>query len=73
VGWLHRFSYRTYQVIAQSVQVCLITQLGGEGFQGLSNVALTAVETPLDETLYAASQGAENRRYQNGGSHDCEG
>ena len=35
VGWLHRLPYHSYQVVAQRIEVCLVAQLGREGFEGL--------------------------------------
>src|SRR5215210_3474091 len=32
VGWLHRLPYHPYQVVAQGIQVRLISELGGECF-----------------------------------------
>src|SRR5215211_5377489 len=44
------------QVVAQRLQVCLISELGGEGFQGLSRIVLAAVEAPVYERLDAAAK-----------------
>ena len=55
VGGLHRLPYHPYQVVAQCLQVGLVPQLGGEGFQGLSGIVLAAVEAPVYERLDAPS------------------
>jgi hypothetical protein len=31
MGWLHRLRNHSYQVVAQSVEVGIVTQLGREG------------------------------------------
>jgi hypothetical protein len=53
VGWLHRLSNHANPIIAQSVQVYLVSELGGESFKGLSRVVLAAVETTVYEGLDA--------------------
>ena len=58
---LHRLPYHPNQVAAQSIQVRLVAQLGREGFQGLPRIVLAAVETMVDEALYATPQGIEQR------------
>src|SRR5215211_2077671 len=55
VGRLHRLPHHTHQVIIEGVQVRLVTQCGGEGFQGLPRVILPAVEAAVYKPLYAAS------------------
>jgi hypothetical protein len=55
VGGLHRLPHDSYKVAAQGVEVRLVTQLGGEGFQGLSSVILAAVEAPFYERLITAA------------------
>src|SRR5215204_6563739 len=72
VSGLHRLSHHSYQVLAQGVHVRFVSQLGREGFQGLSGVVLPAVEAPVYKPLYAASQRREQCRYQEGGCHHCE-
>ena len=41
---LHRLPHHPDQVVVQRGQVCLVAQLGGEGFEGLSRVVLAAIE-----------------------------
>ena len=53
VVWLHRFPDHPYEVIAQGIEVRLVSELGREGFQGLSSVVLLAVEAAVYERLYA--------------------
>src|SRR5215204_551027 len=67
---LHRLPYHPYQVVAQRVQVGLVSEFGREGFQGLGCVVLPAIEAPVYEGLDAASQGHEQRCYHKGGDHD---
>src|SRR5215208_5014316 len=73
VGWLHSLPYHTYQVLAQCVQVCLVAQLGREGFQGLPGIVFPSIEAAIYEALYAPPQGSKQRRDQEGGGNDCEG
>ena len=73
MGWLHRLPYHTYQVVAQCLQICLVAQLGREGFQGLSSVVLTAVKDPVYEALYAAFDRNEEGRYGQGRGYDRKG
>jgi hypothetical protein len=49
---LHHLLYHAHQIFAECVQVCFVTQLGREGFQGLSSIVLAAVEAPVYERLY---------------------
>jgi hypothetical protein len=49
---LHHLLYHAHQIFAECVQVCFVTQLGREGFQGLSSIVLAAVEDPVYERLY---------------------
>src|SRR5215218_10648631 len=63
---LHRLPHYRYQFSIQAVQVRLISQSGGEGFEGLSRVVLAAVEAAVYERLDAPSQGVEQRGYHQG-------
>jgi hypothetical protein len=56
MGGLHGLPYYTHQIIAQRVKVGLVTQLGGEGFQGLPRVVLPAIEPAVHEPLHPATQ-----------------
>jgi hypothetical protein len=67
VGWLHRLPYHPYQIIAKCVQVCLVAQLGREGFQGLPRIVLAAIEAAIYEALYATPQGFKQRSDHHGG------
>src|SRR5215217_1606600 len=53
---LHRLPDHTYQVIAQGVQVSLVSELGRESLQRLCGVVLPTVEAPIYEALDAMSQ-----------------
>ena len=48
MGGLHRLPYRSYQIIAQGVEVRFVLELGREGFQGFGCVVLLAVEAAED-------------------------
>src|SRR5829696_5540252 len=69
VGGLHRLPYHSHQIHLQRLEVRLVPQLDGEGFQGLPCVVFAAVEAAVDEGLDAAPQGVEERRYREGGGH----
>jgi hypothetical protein len=73
VSGLHRLPYHPHQIIAYSIQVCFVSELEGEGFQGLSGVVLPAVETPVNGGLDSPPQRGKQRRYQQCRSHDREG
>ena len=64
---LHRLPYHPYQVVTQSVQICLISQLGGEGFESLGCIVLPSVEAPIYEGLDAPPQWVEQCSYQESG------
>src|SRR5918998_988635 len=61
VGRLHRLCYHPYQVSVQRLQVCLIPQSGGEGFQRLPRIVLPPVEAAVYERLVATTQRVEQR------------
>src|SRR5215210_682374 len=63
VGGLHRLPHHPYQVVAQGVQVCLISELGREGFERLCCVVLPAIEAPVYEALNATTQWIEQGGY----------
>jgi hypothetical protein len=66
VGRLHRLPHHSYQIVAQSVQICLVSKLGREGFEGLGSVVLTPVEATIHERLHPPTQRVEQRRYDEG-------
>src|SRR5215217_8325620 len=70
---LHCLPYHTHQVVIEGFQVCLVPELGREGFQGLRSIVLTAVEAPVYEGLYAPPQRVEQGCYQERGSYHREG
>src|SRR5215216_3029654 len=72
VGGLHRLSNHPYEVVAQGVQVCFVTQLGREGLQGFSCVVLPSVEATVYERLDASPQGVEQPSYHKGGYDNGE-
>ena len=59
VLWLHRLPHHSYQIVAQSIEVRLVSKLGGEALESLSRVVLSSVEAPIYERLYAPSQWVE--------------
>src|SRR5215204_2143719 len=63
---LHRLLHYIHHFVAESLQICLLPELGREGLQGLPGVVLASVETTVDETLYAGSQGVEQGSDQEG-------
>src|SRR5215207_540922 len=55
VGWCHGFLNHTDQFVVEGLQIRLVPELRGEGFEGLPGVVLAAVEAAVDKGLYAAS------------------
>jgi hypothetical protein len=47
VGGLHRFPYHANEIVAHSVEVRLISELGTEGFQCLGRIVLAPVEAAI--------------------------
>jgi hypothetical protein len=45
VGGLHRLPDHPHQFVIQCLQVCLVAQFGGEGFQRLSCIVPAAVRS----------------------------
>ena len=64
---LHRLLDHAHQLIAEPVQVGLITQLGGEAFKGLRRIILPTVEATIYEGLDATTKGGEQGSYHKGG------
>src|SRR5215203_2620669 len=58
---------------SQCLQVCLVSELGREAFQGLPGILLCSVEAADYEGLDASSQGVEQDRDQEGGGYHREG
>src|SRR3712207_5687807 len=69
---LHRLPYHRHEIVAQGVEVRLVSELGREGFQGLCDVVFAAVEAPIDKSLDAASEWAEKGSDGQRGGHDRE-
>src|SRR5215211_1678832 len=69
VRGLHRLPYHPHQILLQRLEVRLVPQLDGEGFQGLPGVVLAAVEAAVNEGLDAPTHRVEERRYREGGDH----
>src|SRR6266699_3032315 len=55
--WLHCFLDDRYQMLAQLVEIDLITQCRAESCESLGSVIFAAVEAAVDERLDAPSQG----------------
>jgi hypothetical protein len=77
---VHRLHHHSHELVIQCVEVRLIPELGGEGFEGLSSVVLPAIETPVYKGLQATSQRSEQGGDGQGGGDDrklrlltCEG
>src|ERR671921_1750120 len=73
VLWLHRLPDHCHQIVAQSIQGRLVSELGGEALESLLRVILLAVEAPIYERLNAPSQGVEQCCYQERGGHHRQG
>src|SRR4028119_635676 len=71
--WLHGAPGHPHKIVAQRVEVRLVSQPGIEGFESLSGVVLAAVEASIHQRLDAASEGPEQGGYDEGGSHDGQG
>src|SRR5215203_6512046 len=56
VCWLHSLPDHSQQIVTQGVEVRLVSELGREGFQGLSSVVLLPVEAAVYKPLDAATQ-----------------
>src|SRR5215207_7432361 len=69
VSRLHGLPYHSHQILIQRLEVRLVPQLDGEGFQGLPGVVLAAVEAAVNEGLDAPTHRVEERRYREGGDH----
>src|SRR5215217_4467564 len=73
VGRLHRLPNYPHEVVVQGFEVCLVPELGREGFEGLSSVVLLTVEAPVYETLDSTPQGSKQGRNKECGCHNSEG
>src|SRR5215208_157433 len=66
---MHGFPYHLYKVAPQCLQICLVTELRGERFEGLSSIILPPVEAPVYERLDATPQWVEQRGYNQRGDN----
>jgi hypothetical protein len=73
VLWLHRLPHHSHQIVAQSIEVRLVSKLGGEALESFSRVVLPSVEASIYERLYAPSQWFEQGCYRESGDHHREG
>src|SRR5215203_1765952 len=62
-----------HQIVAQSIEVRLVSKLGGEVLESLSRVVLPSVEASIYERLYAPSRRVEQGCYQERGGHHRQG
>src|ERR671911_2941758 len=69
VGGLHRPAHDPDEVVAQGVEIRLVSKLGREGLQCLYRVVLPTVETAVDKVMDAAPQRVEQGGYRQGGGH----
>jgi len=53
VDWLHRLPYHAQEILVQRIEVCLFSQLDGEGFEGLPGVVLPPVKAAIYKRLDA--------------------
>src|ERR671920_1250857 len=72
VGGLHRPAHDPDEVVAQGVEIRLVSKLGREGLQRLYRIVLPTVEAAVDKALDAAPQGVKQGGYRQGGGHDHE-
>ena len=69
---LHSLADHSHQIFSEPIEVCLVLELGREGFQGLPRIVLAAVEATIYERLDTSPQGGEQRGYDQRGSDDGE-
>src|SRR5215210_6328655 len=72
VGWLHRPPHDPDEVVAQGVEVRLVSELGREALQRLYRIVLPTVEAAVDKALDAAPRRVEQGGYRQGGGHHHE-
>ena len=63
VRWLQRLFNHRQQLLAQSIQIDLITQRCAENGKSASGVILATIEAAVDETLDAPTQWLEQCDY----------
>src|SRR5215203_2425792 len=72
VGRLHRAPHDPDEVIAQGVEIRLVSKLAREDFQRLYRIVLPTVEAAVDKALDAAPRRVEQGGYRQGGGHHHE-
>src|SRR5215210_4774760 len=72
VGGLHRPPHDLDEVVAQGVEIRLVSKLGREALQRLYRIVLPTVEAAVDKALDAAPQRVEQGGYRQGGGHHHE-
>src|SRR5215213_264568 len=73
VRGLHRLPNHPHQVVAQRLQVRLVSQLCGEGLEGLPSIVFPSVKAAVYERLYSPPEWIEQGRYEEGGRYHSEG
>ena len=72
MGGLHRFPYHANEVVAHSVEVRLIPELGTEGFQCPSRIVLAPEEAAIYKRPHSSSQRYEQACNGEGRDHDSQ-
>ena len=72
MGRLYRLRHHSHQVVAQGIQVGLLSQPRVLGSEGLRRVVLSTVEAPVDEFLHTPPQRLKERRYRQRGGDNRE-
>src|SRR5918997_2199597 len=72
MNWLHRPPHDPDQVVAQGVEIRLVSKLGREALQRLYSVVLPTVEAAIDKALDAAPRRVEQGGYRQSGGHHHE-
>src|SRR5260221_6412454 len=71
--WLHCFLDDRYQMLAQLIEIDLITQCRAESCESLGSVIFAAVEAAVDEHLDAPAQRVEESCHHQCGGGDGQG
>src|SRR5215211_1769668 len=72
VGRLHRLPHDPEEVLAQGVEIRLVSKLGREGLQRLYRIVVPTEEAAVDKALDAAPQWVEQNGYRQGGGNHHE-
>src|SRR3712207_5092266 len=69
---LHSLLNHSHDIVAQCIQVRLVSQFGRESFERLRGIVLPSVEAAVYKRLDAPPQRHEQRGYHEGGGDDDE-